>query len=444
VKNSYASYRNIFTIAWPVMLGSLGQNVIYLVDTSFLGRVSEYDLGASAIGGIFYFLLFMIGYGLNTGMQVIVARRKGEKKDAAIGEVVDHEIRIILIVAALEFILMYFFSEKILATIIHSDVIREKTLQFLHFRSFGIFCGLLNSLFMSFFIGIGNTKVTTWTTGVLVVVNLFLLYCLVFGNLGFPAMGIAGAGLASSIAEASVTVVMMFYLFRKKIKHEYRLFEFLKTKTSLMIQMLKLAGPLVFQQLISVGSWWIFFLAIEHLGERQLAISNLIRSMYTMYGVPVWALASTTNSMTSNLIGQGKSNDVIPLIKKVSVISISFAALFSVVVLLFPSATLSIFTNEKELIAESIPTLYTVLLAISLFSVAILVMFGVMGTGATRVSFYVEVICIIAYLTYIYFTAIRMEYSLPVIWLAEVVYWVIALTLCSLYLKYGNWRTKQV
>lgn len=426
------------------MLGSLGQNVIYLIDTSFLGRVSEYDLGASAIGGIFYFLLFMIGYGLNTGMQVIVARRKGEKNDTAIGEVVDHEIRIILVVASLEFMVMYFLSGRILAEIIHSDIVREKTLQFLHYRSYGIFCGLLNSLFMSFFIGIGNTKVTTWTTGVLVAVNVFFLYCLVFGNLGFPRMEIAGAGLASTIAEASVTVVMMVYLFRKKIKHQYRLFEFLKTKISLMIQMLKLAGPLVFQQVISVGSWWIFFLAIEHLGERQLAISNLIRSMYTMYGVPVWALASTTNSMTSNLIGQGKSNDVIPLIKKISVISISFAALFGVVVLLFPGATLSIFTNEKDLIAESIPTLYTVLIAISIFSVAILVMFGVMGTGATRVSFYVEVICIVAYLTYVYFTAVRLECSLPVIWLAEVVYWVIALTLCSFYLKYGNWRMKKV
>jgi len=69
-----------------IMLGSLGQNLIYLVDTSFIGRVSEYDLGGSAIGGIFYFLLFMIGYALNTGMQVIVARRKGEGNDAAIGE----------------------------------------------------------------------------------------------------------------------------------------------------------------------------------------------------------------------------------------------------------------------------------------------------------------------------------------------------------------------
>ncbi len=426
------------------MLGSLGQNVIYLVDTSFIGRLSEYDLGASAIGGIFYFFLFMIGFGLNTGMQVIVARRKGEGNIAAIGEVIDHEIIIILLVALIAFVMMHFFSGVILSHIVKSDEVREKTRHFLQYRSFGIFCGLLNSLFMSFFIGIGNTRVTTWTTGVLVAVNVFLLYCLVFGNLGFPRMEIAGAGLASSIAEASVTVVILFYLFRKGIKKEYHLLEFINLKVSLFTQMLKLAGPLVFQQIISVGSWWIFFLSIEHLGERKLAISNLVRSLYAMYGVPVWALASTVNSMTSNLLGQGKSDEVIPLIKKVAVVSLSLAAIFGVIILLFPAQILSVFTNEKDLIADSISTLPSIILAILLFSVAILTMFGLMGTGATKISFGIEVICIGVYLTYIYFTAVKFECSLPVIWLTESVYWLTALLLCALYLKKGNWQSGKV
>jgi len=426
------------------MLGSLGQNIIYLVDTSFIGRVSEYDLGGSAIGGIFYFLMFMIGYALNTGMQVMVARRKGEGNDEAIGEVVDHQLYIILLLGIIAFFILHFLSPVILPMIVHSDLVKEKALNFLQYRSYGIFFGLLNSMFMSFFIGIGNTKVTTWTTGVMVAVNIFFLSVLVFGNLGFPRMEIAGAGLASSLAEISVTIVMIFYLFRKKFKHHYRLFESWKMKASLIIQMLKLSGPLVFQQIISIGSWWIFFLAIEHLGERPLAISNLVRSMYTMYGVPVWALASTTNSMTSNLIGQGKSDEVFHLVKKIAIASLLFAIAFVVVISFFPAAALSVFTNDGNLIAASISTMPSIFLAIILFSVSILTIFAVSGTGATRISFYVEVTCIVAYLSYIYFTAIKFHCSLPVIWLSESIYWIVAFTLCALYLKYGNWRLKKV
>ena len=440
----YASYRNILTIAWPVMLGSLGQNIIYLVDTSFIGRVSEYDLGASAIGGIFYFLLFMVGYAMNTGMQVIVARRKGEHHDEAIGEVLNHQLYLILALGVIGFIILHFLSGSILPLIVKSEIVREKAQHFLYYRSIGYVFGLLNSMFMAFFIGIGNTKVTTWTTGVMVGVNVFFLAVLVFGELGFPRMEIAGAGLASSLAEISVTIVMVFYLFRKRFKHQYNLFHFTKTKFSLIGQMIRLSAPLVFQQLISVGSWWIFFLAIEHLGERALAISNLVRSLYTMYGVPVWALASTTNSMTSNLLGQKRPDQVIPLIKKISVLSISFAAIFDMVVFIAPSLMLSIFTNDKELIAASISTLPSIVLAVSLFSISILLIFAVSGTGATTVSFIIEVICIAAYLLYIYFTAIRFNLGLPVIWLSEALYWTIALSACAYYLYYGNWRLKKV
>jgi Na+-driven multidrug efflux pump len=163
-----------------------------------------------------------------------------------------------------------------------------------------------------------------------------------------------------------------------------------------------------------------------------------------MYGVPVWALASTTNSMTSNLIGQGKPNDVIPLVRKIAVMSLAFAAVFAFIILVIPSAALSIFTTDKDLIAASISTLPSILLAILLFSVSILTIFAVSGSGATRVSFYVEVTCIAVYLTYIYFTAIKFHCSLPIIWLSESVYWIIAFTLCSLYLVKGNWRLKKV
>ncbi|MBX7139842.1 MAG: MATE family efflux transporter [Chitinophagales bacterium] len=440
----FTSYRNIINIAWPIMLGSLGQNVIYLVDTAFIGRVSEYDLGASAMGGIFYFLMFMIGYAMNTGMQVVVARRKGEHREGAIGEIVDQQLYIILAFGVMAFLMFRFFSGEAMGLIVHSEEVRLRAVHFLNYRSYGIVFGLLNSLFMSFFIGIGNTRVTTWTTGVMVVVNIFFLSVLVFGKLGFPRMEIAGAGLASTLAEISVTIVILIYLYRKRFKHHYRMFEFERIKFAIAGQLMKLSAPLVFQQMISVGSWYVFFLAIEHLGSRPLAVSNLIRSLYTLYGVPVWALASTTNSMVSNLMGQKNHQEVIPLIKKISLLSISFAVLFAAAIFIAPSALLSIFTNDGELIAASYSTLPVVVMATSLFSFSILCVFAVSGTGATNISFLIEVVCIVFYLVYVYFTAVKFQLELPVIWMAEVLYWIVAFSLCAAYLRYGNWRTKQV
>ena len=442
--NQYTSYRNIFSIAWPIMLGSLGQNLIYLVDTSFIGRIGEIELGASAIGGIYYFLLFNIGYAMNIGMQVMVARRKGEGKQATIGEVLDHQLRLIVFLGAAEFILMQYLSGGILAAIIDSKEVLEKTNTFLHYRSYGILFGLLNSCFMSFFIGIGNTRVTVWTTGVMVTMNILFLYCLVFGNWGFPAMGIGGAGLASAIAEATVTLVFILFFIVKKFRKDYHLFQFAKVKFNLIISMLNLSTPLIFQQIISVGSWWLFFISIEHLGEHSLAISNLVRSIYTFYGIPVWALASTVNAMTSNLIGQGRHADVIPLIRRVANISIGFAALFSFFINFFPALMLSVYTNDQVLILDSIPTLRTLTLAIVLFSIAILTIFAVSGTGATKVSLLIEVIAIVMYVAYTLIAAVVLHWSLPAIWLAESLYWLVTFLMCGWYLKNGKWMERKL
>ena len=444
MSESYISYRNILSIAWPIILSSLGQNFIYLIDTSFIGRVGEVELGAAAIGGIFYFLLFMICQGLNTGMQVIIARRKGEGQLQSIGEVVDHEIILILFLAGIEFFIMHFLSHAFIPWLLDSKAVQTKTIDFLYFRSFGIFFGALNSCFMAFFIGIGNTRVTVWTTAVMCFVNIILDYLLIFGKYGFPEMGIGGAGLASSIAEACATFVFIYYLYRRKFAESYLLFRFKSFSTTMVSRILNVSAPLVFQQIISMSTWFLFFVLIEHLGERALAISNLVRSLYAFYGISIWALASTTNSMTSNLIGQGQSERVLQLIKKVAVVSIAFAIIFIIPLNLFPSLYLSIYTNQADLILASIPTLRSVSLAILVFSVSVLTIFAVSGTGATRVSLLIELVCIAFYISYVYLVAVRLHQSLPVIWLAESLYWIVALVLCGYYLKYGKWSLKRI
>jgi Na+-driven multidrug efflux pump len=209
-----------------------------------------------------------------------------------------------------------------------------------------------------------------------------------------------------------------------------------------MKSMLKLASPLMLQQVISVGAWWLFFICIEHLGERPLAISNLLRSLYAFYGIPIWSLASATNSMTSNLMGQGQTEQVIPLVKKISLISICFSVVFASFINFFPVEALSIYTNEKSLILDSIPGVRSLTLAIGFFSFSILTIFAVSGTGATNVSLLIEVIAIVIYIIYTIMAAVIFEWSLPVIWLVESIYWLSTFLMCAWYLKNGKWRLK--
>ena len=80
-------YNKIWKISAPILAGLLIQQFIALIDVAFLGRVGEVELGASAIAGVFYLMMFMFGHGFSIGSQIIIARRNGEKHFSKIGEV---------------------------------------------------------------------------------------------------------------------------------------------------------------------------------------------------------------------------------------------------------------------------------------------------------------------------------------------------------------------
>ena len=81
------SYRNIWRVAYPILISLVMEQMIGLTDTAFLGRVGEIELGASAIAIVYYMVLFMTGFGFSLGAQIIIGRRNGEGRFAETGKV---------------------------------------------------------------------------------------------------------------------------------------------------------------------------------------------------------------------------------------------------------------------------------------------------------------------------------------------------------------------
>ena len=147
-------YKEIWVIAYPIITGSVAQNLINITDTAFLGRVGQVALGAGAIGGIFYLVSSMLCWGFGIGTQIIIARRNGEQAFTDIGKTFQHGFYFQLPLALVLFSLMQFFSGDILPLIIKSDAVYQATSEFIGYRSYGIFFAAINMLFRGFYIGI--------------------------------------------------------------------------------------------------------------------------------------------------------------------------------------------------------------------------------------------------------------------------------------------------
>ena len=280
------TYKQIWLITYPILISLLMENLIGLTDTAFLGRVGEVELGASALAGVYYMAIFMIGFGFSIGTQILIARRNGEKAYADIGPLLQQGILFLLLLAAVMFVVSRTFTPVVLRWIIDSGPVCDAAISYTNWRVYGFFFSFVAVMFRAFYVGTTNTKILTANSVTMVLTNVALNYALIFGKFGLPAMGIAGAAIASSASELASALFFILYSWLKTDHRKYGLFRFARPRPRLLGRMLNVSVWTMLQSFVSVATWFLFFLAVEHLGERPLAVSNIVRSISGIIFMP--------------------------------------------------------------------------------------------------------------------------------------------------------------
>ena len=440
------TYTQILSISTPIMLGSAVQNIIALSDSVFLYHLSEEDFGAIGFVGVFYLVVAAIGFGFSKGGQIMIARREGEGNIDLVGKTFYAMIYFEFALAIFMFAFMQYGAYHFFSLFVNSEVTLFKSLEYLQYRSWGVFFSYVGVAIVALYTGLARTTFIVVDTIILAIVNIVLNYGLIFGRLGLPEMGIAGAGLASTIAEVVAFVVFLIYiLFDKKLR-PYNLFKLPKVDLALIMQQQKIATPIVAQAVVGLGSWFVFFGIVENLGQRQLAITNLVRMVYLTLSIPCWGFASGVNTLVSNLIGQGKKEEVMNIIWMTSKICLASTMFLTVPVVLFPEHILYplLGSEDMSLITEARPTLYILMGILALFSVGAVYFNGVAGAGATYYGLKIQTICAVVYVIYIYLVIEYFKGGLEWAWASEIFYWLVILVLCFRYLKGGKWHELKV
>jgi putative MATE family efflux protein len=336
------------------------------------------------------------------------------------------------------------FGQQLLKPFIASAKVFEASTIYLKYRIFGLFFASSALLFRSFYTGIAFTKYISISAGIMAVINVILDYGMIFGKLGFPEMGIAGAGLASSISEACALLFFFAITARKAHLEKFKLFAFVKPDLSIIKSILDVSLFIMIQFVLSHAVWFGFFLLIEKMGETSLAVSNIIRSIYMLLMIPAWAMSSATNSIVSNAIGEGYSKNVMPILKKVLVFSMGIMLIIAVLAAFIPHFMISIYTNDIKLHDASVDSYFIILGAVFLFSATIVLFNGVLGTGNTRSGLAIEIITLSLYLVLAWLLAVKFRQPIEIVWLCEYMYAVVLGSLSWIYMKKGKWEGRVI
>lgn len=434
--------RQILGMALPISMAIFVPQINFIINNIFLGGLGQKALAAAGITGVYYLIFAVIGNGLNNGLQALIARRAGQNLHRDIGKLFFNGVWVALAISAIGILITYTIGPVILRASLSSAAIADQVVNFLYIRIWGLPILYLYVMRNALLVGTNQTKILIWGTFSEAAMNVFLDYSLIYGHFGMPQLGFNGAAYASIMAEITGLIVIWIVIHQKKIHQQFALFEQKKIDPATVKLLLVQSSPLIVQYAISIISWEFFYILIEHHGEMALAVSNCMRVIFGIFGTFSWAFASTTSAMVSNIIGQKRHNEVLPLIVKVSTISFLFSFALFVPLNIWPEWFVSFYGQSPEFIEYAIPSVRVVAVAILMMSFATVWLNGVTGTGNTVVNLTIESITIVIYSLYVWL--VLETWNLPITWGwgSEWVYWASMFSMAYFYLKSGRWKGK--
>lgn len=437
------TYRQIVKLALPISFAMLIPQFNFVTTNIFLGHYDQEALAIAGITGVYYLIFAMIGFGLNNGLQALIARRAGENRPEEIGKIFSQGIYIALAIAAISILLTWTLAPVILRQVIRSTD-PEKVIGFLKIRIWGLVFLYIYQMRNALLVGTNQSRYLVFGTLAEAITNIIFDYGFIFGHLGFPKLGLDGAAIASIIAEFTGMFVIFLVIWRKGISKRFALFSHFGWNVPIVKQILSISTPLIFQLAVSLISWEFFYILVEHHGQEALAISNIMRNIFGIVGCISWSFAATTSAMVSNVIGQGKHEKVQPLILKIISITLTASIIICILLNLFPQTLLSVFGQDESFNQHAIPVIRVVTFAMVLMSFGTVWLNAVTGTGNSRVTFLIEFITITLYSIYIWLVLEKFFLPITIGWMSEWLYWISLFTFSYLYMRSGKWKSKVI
>jgi multidrug resistance protein, MATE family len=428
--------RQILSIAMPITFAILIPQINMLTNSIFLGNLDIKALGDAGVTGVFYLIFAVAGHGLNNGVQSVLSRHAGSDDTAAFKIILSQGIRISLQFALAGILITWLVAPYIMQQVADPRAYPQE-MSFLRIRILGLPFLFLFQMGNAFLVASLNSRYLIIGFIAEAFTNIILDYLLIFGKFGLPALGFNGAAVASVIAEIAGCLVVFTVIAKAGLKKQYSLLQNFTYNKQKSRQIIKIATPLILQFMISVTTWLAFFFLIESRhDENAKAISNTMRNVFGLVGVFVWAFAGTSNTMVSNLMGQGKQDKVVEAITRIMLLSFAFCSVMCLLVNIFPGQFFALFGQGHSFVEEAVPVLRMVTGGLLIMSIANIWLNGVTGTGKTTINLAIELIAIFIYFVYTWYF-MRVKYMA---WSNELVYWTVLFLLSFAFIKSGRWK----
>lgn len=308
-------YKKVFTIGIPVSIENMIYSLMNFIDVFMVGKENVVlGLGTAAVAGLGFanqiFMIFIVSlFGLNSGGGILAAQYYGKKDYKNLKKCLGITITVGLLFSFLFFLMGLFIPEKIIG-IFTSDP-KVLKLGANYFRIIALIYPLIG-LGYSFNMqlrAIGKNQYSLYSTIIGLCINLVGNYLFINGNLGFPAMGVVGAAIATVIARIVSVFYLIYIIYKNKLPMAGNFQELFKLSWGFIAKALKISLPVFGHEIMWVTGVSMYVIIYGRIGTEATAAIQVVKSISNLVFTLVFGLSSGTAAIIGQEIGAGNEEN---------------------------------------------------------------------------------------------------------------------------------------
>ena len=436
--------REVSLLAYPVVLSQISVTLMGVVDAAMVGRLGPVELAAVGFGNNWMWTLFCFFIGASGVVQTFVSQHHGADEIDRCGPWSWQGAWMVIPMTMFVGLLLYIGIDPLLSLVLPSDNMRPITKTYMSIRVLGEVGMVAGYVFASFFRGIGDTRTPLYATLVANGVNLVLDYGLIFGELGLPEWGVAGAATATVVAEWGFAIIMLTLFLRPANQKKYNTRP-VRINWAQQKRLIRTGFPIGGQWATEMLFFAVFLTLVVQFGDNAMAASQAFISLLSLSFMQAAGVGIAVATLVGRYVGSKEHEHVKTSFrtgqKLAFGISLSIAALF----LTFPEQLMRIFTQSPEVIELGVGLLFLGALYQIIDAACIVADNALRGAGDTQVPFYVRLILsFVVLLPLAWYLGFYMEGGLTGLWIASGIDLVILAVFLVWRFQSGAWKKIQI
>ena len=436
--------RAILKISVPLIIANTFVVILELVDAFFVGRLGSDMFAAVTMGSIVMFFLATFGMGLGIGTIAMVSRSSGEKDFENVSRITLQALYAGFLISVILTVVGIIFTRPLLILLGAESSILEAAASYLRILFIGSFTMFFMFLGNAVFQGAGDTVTPMKISALATLLNIALDPVMIFGLLGFPAMGVSGAALATVISRTAGGIVILYILFFRE--HTVRIDRSsLGIDFPLIRRIVTIGLPGSIQMLMRSFSMVVLIRIVSGFGNTMVAVYGLGGRLFHFFLFPGFGLGGAASTMVGQNLGAGNPERAVKSTVIAFYCYLVFLAVTASLLFAFPGKVASLFNPETAFVEISEVFFRYVSAGVIFLSASIIFSRALQGAGdtmspmiATGISLYIIQIPLAYYLSN------RTVLAETGIWLSLVAGGMINAVLVVLIFFRGRWKNREL